>query len=102
MKNLKQKYNLKDYEKNLKDHCVSCGKEMKNNLTHYEFHGNYCIDCSAKCENICKLRVAIKKPDKNKKKIVELLKNLKKWGIGMEYIVQIGTEIGNIKKELTS
>ena len=82
-----------------KDRCCSCGKKMKNWQTRYWAYGNYCSNCSAKCDLIVSIRKMLSRPEKNKTKIEETLRKLKRYGIDLEYIKQTQKYINVIKEK---
>ncbi len=45
---VKVDFNSKDYKKNLKNYCVSCGKPISNSWDWYQVYGNYCQECDLK------------------------------------------------------
>ena len=45
---IKQKQEIKKYQ--IKNECASCGKEFQNNEKKFKERGNFCLDCSGKCE----------------------------------------------------
>ena len=89
-----------NYKKYWSTSCASCGNAIKTDVVSYGVRGNYCISCSSKVENICKLRVALKSPQKNKERIKKLLDRLSKWGIGTKYILEGQRQIDDIKESL--
>jgi len=41
-------FNPADYQPDMKDYCVSCGRPTKQNWKHYFLYGNYCIECGGR------------------------------------------------------
>ena len=79
-----------------KDYCEGCGKPNKWHIN----RGNYCISCGGKFERLMRIRTLLAKPQKNRDKINNLLKELKKWHIGIDYIIQSKKELDIINKVL--
>lgn len=51
---IKQKKHKEKYQ--IKNECASCGKKFNNNKKNFEERGNFCLDCSIKCEAKLKWR----------------------------------------------
>ena len=79
-----------------KDYCVSCGQPNKWQVN----RGNYCVNCGSKCERLIEIKGYLEKPQKNRDKINNLLKELKKWHIDLNYILKSKKELDIINKVL--
>ena len=79
-----------------KDYCVSCGQPNKWQVN----RGNYCVKCGSKCERLIEIKGYLEKPQKNRDKISNLLKELKKWHIDLNYILKSKKELDIINKVL--
>jgi len=65
----------KDYEKYIKNYCVSCETSIPKTWTHYLNYGNYCSQCSGKADRLVKIK---SKLENIKNKLKKGYKKIKK------------------------